>query len=153
MRSSESDVSDVSQFKYFFLVYSILCNWRYWKMWRNMASVSLSITTSVFNQGKLNQSLELVLIRSGKIRLWLGASVASVVTFSLPRDWRLRYVASRPFRSITENVERDLDITNGASGEIVGIVLHEDEPAPIAQGTVVKLRYLPAYVLVKFSRT
>jgi hypothetical protein len=45
---------------------------------------------------------------------------------------------------VTENVEMDLDITNGACGEIVGIVLHEDEP-PIAQGAVVKLRYLPAY--------
>ena len=40
---------------------------------------------------------------------------------------------------VTENVETDLDITNGACGEIVKIVLHEDEP-PIAQGAVVKLR-------------
>ena len=53
---------------------------------------------------------------------------------------------------VTENVETDLDITNGACGEIVGIVLHEDEP-PIVQGAVVKLRYLPAYILVKLSRT
>ena len=49
---------------------------------------------------------------------------------------------------VTENVETDLDITNGACGEIVGIVLHEEEP-PLAQGAVVKLRYLPAYILVK----
>ena len=55
---------------------------------------------------------------------------------------------------VTENVETDLDITNlnGACGEIVGIVLHEEEP-PLAQGAVVKLRYLPAYILVKLSRT
>jgi hypothetical protein len=53
---------------------------------------------------------------------------------------------------VTENVETDLDITNGACGEIVGIILHEDE-LPIAQGAVVKLRYLPAYILVKLSRT
>ena len=53
---------------------------------------------------------------------------------------------------VKENVETDLDITNGTCGEIVGIVLHEDKP-PIAQGAVVKLRYLPAYILVKLSRT
>jgi ATP-dependent exoDNAse (exonuclease V) alpha subunit len=55
---------------------------------------------------------------------------------------------------VTENVETDLDITNGACGEIVGIILHENEP-PIAQEAVVKLRYLqvPAYILVKLSRT
>ena len=29
---------------------------------------------------------------------------------------------------VTENVEMDLNITNGTCGEIVGIVLHEDEP-------------------------
>ena len=53
---------------------------------------------------------------------------------------------------VTDNVETDLDITNSTCGEIVGIVLHEDEPL-IAQGAVVKLRYLPAYILVKLSRT
>jgi len=51
---------------------------------------------------------------------------------------------------VTENVETGLDITNAACGEIVGIVFHEDEP-PIAQGAIVKLRHLPAYILVKFS--
>ena len=53
---------------------------------------------------------------------------------------------------VTENVETDLNITNGACGEIVKIVLHKDEP-PIAQGAVVKLRYLPAYILIKLSQT
>jgi hypothetical protein len=33
---------------------------------------------------------------------------------------------------VTKNVETDLDITNGARGEIVVIVLHEDKP-PIVQ--------------------
>jgi hypothetical protein len=37
---------------------------------------------------------------------------------------------------VKENVETDLDITNSTWGEIVGMVLHEDEP-PIAQGAVV----------------
>ena len=32
---------------------------------------------------------------------------------------------------VTENLETDLDITNGTHGKIVGIVLHEDE-LPIA---------------------
>ena len=53
---------------------------------------------------------------------------------------------------ITDNVETDLDITNGARGEIVGVVLHEDEPDPQGE-TIVKLKYLPAYILVKLLRT
>ena len=50
------------------------------------------------------------------------------------------------------DVEIDLNISNSTHGEIVGIFLHEDEP-PIAQGAVVRLRYLPSYILVKLSRT
>jgi hypothetical protein len=53
---------------------------------------------------------------------------------------------------VTENVEIDLDITNGARGEIVAIILHETEP-PIGEGAVVNLTRLPAYILVKLSRT
>lgn len=30
---------------------------------------------------------------------------------------------------VTNNVETDLDITNGARGEIMDIVLHPDEPS------------------------
>ena len=54
---------------------------------------------------------------------------------------------------ITDNVETDLDITNGAHGEIVGIVLHENKPPIDKAKAIVKLRYLPAYILVKFSHT
>ena len=53
---------------------------------------------------------------------------------------------------VTSNVETDLDITNGTQGEIVGIVLHEDEP-PIGHEPIVKLKYLPAYLLIRLSRT
>jgi hypothetical protein len=53
---------------------------------------------------------------------------------------------------VTENVETDLDITNGARGEIAGIVLHPDEP-PLGDESVVTLKHLPIYILVKLSRT
>lgn len=53
---------------------------------------------------------------------------------------------------VTDNVETDLDVTNGARGEIVDIVLHPDEP-PITNDPIVKLKYLPSYILVKLSRT
>lgn len=53
---------------------------------------------------------------------------------------------------VTDNLETDLDITNGARGEIVGIVLDKDEP-PVGDSPVVKLKHLPAYILVKLSRT
>ena len=53
---------------------------------------------------------------------------------------------------VTENLETDLDITNGAQGEITTIVLHPDEP-PLSDDSVVLLRYLPAYILVKLEKT
>jgi hypothetical protein len=53
---------------------------------------------------------------------------------------------------VTENVETDLDLTNGARGEIVSIVLHPDEPPP-GDESVVTLKHLPAYVLIKLSWT
>lgn len=53
---------------------------------------------------------------------------------------------------ITENIEIDLDLTNGAQGEIVDIALHPDEP-PIGDKPVVHLEYMPAYILIKLSRT
>ena len=49
---------------------------------------------------------------------------------------------------VTENVEIDLDITNGARGEIAETGLHPDEPEH-SQETIVKPEYLPAYILVK----
>jgi hypothetical protein len=53
---------------------------------------------------------------------------------------------------VTVNVETDLDVSNGARGEIVGIVLHPDEP-PVANTPIVHLERMPAYVLVKLNRT
>ncbi|THG95067.1 hypothetical protein EW026_g6512 [Hermanssonia centrifuga] len=53
---------------------------------------------------------------------------------------------------VTSNLETDLDLTNGARGEIVDIVLHPDEKR-IEEGPIVHLKYLPVYVLVKMART
>ena len=53
---------------------------------------------------------------------------------------------------VTTNVDTDLDIANGARGEITDIILHPDEP-PLPDAPVVKLTRLPAYLLVKLKRT
>ncbi len=53
---------------------------------------------------------------------------------------------------VTSNIQTDLDLANGARGEIVDIVLHPEEPRT-ADTPIVKLTYLPAYVLVKMART
>ncbi|KAH9971591.1 hypothetical protein BGW80DRAFT_1159948, partial [Lactifluus volemus] len=53
---------------------------------------------------------------------------------------------------VTNNLATDLDITNGARGEIVDIILDEEEP-PLPQSSVVRLHKMPRYVLVKLSRT
>ncbi|KIK29095.1 hypothetical protein PISMIDRAFT_89895 [Pisolithus microcarpus 441] len=54
---------------------------------------------------------------------------------------------------VTQNVETDLDITNGARGIIVDIVLHPEEPIySDLEGTVL-LQRLPSYILVKLART
>jgi hypothetical protein len=53
---------------------------------------------------------------------------------------------------VTDNIETDLDITNGARGEIVDIILHPDEP-PIDDSPIVHLRCMPLYILVKLTRT
>lgn len=53
---------------------------------------------------------------------------------------------------VTVNVMTDLDVANGARGEIVDIILDPDEPTPSNTGTV-KLTKPPAYVLVKLDRT
>jgi hypothetical protein len=55
-------------------------------------------------------------------------------------------------RLLLDNVETDLDITNGACGKTVDIVLHPDEP-PISRNAVIRLKYLPSYLLVKLTRT
>ena len=53
---------------------------------------------------------------------------------------------------VMDNIETDLDITNGARGEIIDIILHPDEP-PIGDSPVVQLQYMPSYILVKLTRT
>ncbi len=53
---------------------------------------------------------------------------------------------------VTTNIQTDLDLANGARGEIVDIVLHPDEDA-VGDSPVVHLKHLPAYVLVKMART
>ncbi len=53
---------------------------------------------------------------------------------------------------VTSNIQTDLDLANGARGEVVDIVLHPDEEV-IGPSSVVHLKYLPSYVLVKMLRT
>ena len=53
---------------------------------------------------------------------------------------------------VTENLETDLDVTNGARGHITRIVLDPNEP-DLTDDAVVRLKYLPIYILVKLDRT
>ncbi len=53
---------------------------------------------------------------------------------------------------VTSNLATDLDITNGARGAIHKIILHPDEPS-LPDSPLVKLTYLPSYILVKLNRT
>ena len=50
---------------------------------------------------------------------------------------------------VTSNIHTDLDLTNGARGEVVGIILHDHFP----HATTIRLQQPPQYVLVKFPRT
>ena len=54
---------------------------------------------------------------------------------------------------VTFNVETDLDIANGARGEITKIILDEREPTFSTSQSIVQLSYPPAYVLVKLLTT
>ena len=54
---------------------------------------------------------------------------------------------------VTDNIETDLDVTNGAQGEIVDIILHPNELPIDENEPVVYLQYIPAYILVKLSHT
>jgi len=54
---------------------------------------------------------------------------------------------------VTTNIDTDLDITNGAQGEIVDIVLHPDEPSFDKSQSRIFLKHLPCYILVKLTRT
>ena len=53
---------------------------------------------------------------------------------------------------MTQNVETDLDIANGARGEIVDIKLDPKE-SDHENGSRVVLAHLPAYILVKMMKT
>lgn len=53
---------------------------------------------------------------------------------------------------VTFNVETDLDIANGARGELVEIVLDEESSFSLTKA-VVELNYPPAYVLIKLDHT
>ena len=53
---------------------------------------------------------------------------------------------------VTSNIETDLDVMNGARGEIIDIILHLDEP-PLGDDPIVTLQHLPLYILVKLKQT
>jgi hypothetical protein len=54
---------------------------------------------------------------------------------------------------VTQNVKTDLDLANGARGEIVDIILDAEEEVDSHANGVVYLKKMPAYVLVKMDRT
>lgn len=54
---------------------------------------------------------------------------------------------------VTFNIETDLDIANGMRGEIVKIVLRDDEPEFNSSEPIVELQYPPTYILVKPNNT
>ncbi|CAK5284216.1 unnamed protein product [Mycena citricolor] len=53
---------------------------------------------------------------------------------------------------VTSNIETDLDLTNGARGVVQSIILDPEEGS-IPNDSVVRLRKLPMFILVKFERT
>jgi hypothetical protein len=53
---------------------------------------------------------------------------------------------------VTNNLQTDLDITNGARGTIIDILLSRNEP-PLEEGYTVTFKYLPECVLVKLDCT
>ncbi|KAJ3770705.1 hypothetical protein FB446DRAFT_627269, partial [Lentinula raphanica] len=53
---------------------------------------------------------------------------------------------------VTSNVKTDLDVANGARGEIVDIILDPRE-TPVPDSAEIVLQYIPKYVLVKMDRT
>lgn len=66
--------------------------------------------------------------------------------------WRIE-IAKGMKVLVTDNIKTDLDVTNGARGEIVDIILHPDELPISDSDPVVYLQYVPAYILVKLSHT
>jgi hypothetical protein len=54
---------------------------------------------------------------------------------------------------VTQNLDVDIDVTNGVRGEIVGVVLDPEEEAELEEAAVVKLTRMPKCLLVKMART
>jgi hypothetical protein len=54
---------------------------------------------------------------------------------------------------VTRNLDTDLDITNGARGTIVDVVVEADEPLTTDGNNVIHLRRPPAFLLVKLDKT
>ncbi|KAI6011232.1 hypothetical protein BKA83DRAFT_14293 [Pisolithus microcarpus] len=54
---------------------------------------------------------------------------------------------------VTQNVETDLDITNGARGVIQDIFLHPHEPPLTTDTGMHHLKHMPSYILVKLGWT
>jgi hypothetical protein len=48
---------------------------------------------------------------------------------------------------VTNNIETDLDITNGTHGEIIDIILHPNEPSINKKKGIMRLKYIPAFLL------
>jgi hypothetical protein len=53
---------------------------------------------------------------------------------------------------VTENIEKELDLTNGTRGEVVDIILDAREPPIDSECAVVTLKYLPRYFLIRIQR-
>jgi hypothetical protein len=53
---------------------------------------------------------------------------------------------------VTSSIETDMDMTNGARGEIVNIILHLNEP-PLGDEPIVTFQHLPSYILVELKQT
>ncbi|KAL1743268.1 hypothetical protein HDZ31DRAFT_7278, partial [Schizophyllum fasciatum] len=71
------------------------------------------------------------------------------VTKQLPRNVELAIGATV---LVTQNIDTDLDITNGARGKVVSVILHPDEPEHAGM-SVMKLLFPPSCILVKMDRT
>lgn len=54
---------------------------------------------------------------------------------------------------VMQNIETDLDLTNGARGKIVDIILDWEEPVIDKKKALVNLKKMPLYFLMKLECT
>ena len=54
---------------------------------------------------------------------------------------------------VTNNLETDIDVSNGARGEIVNMILHPNEPPLDDQQSKIELKFLSVCILAKLGRT